>query len=173
MISPLHKALVQIFAVVTMCQTLGFNAYKFKVMHDCYVNHTVYKFPVWSPNAQPAKSSPEWLMGHLGLSMLNVFLVGMLIMLWDDRPHKLYDVLDLLQRVVHILFCVIILPSVTHLGAAPMTTALLINGGFLIGAVFSWASIKVTNFNRLPVYLLIISFPVYLEIGLWLMHHYK
>src|SRR5579872_2824742 len=173
MSTSVYMTLIKIFAIVTMMSTFAFNAYKFKVMQECYVNHTVYKFPVWSPNAQPSKSSPEWLVGHLVVSMVNVFLVGILILLWRNRPHKLYDVLDWLQRVVHILFCTIITLNVTHLGTASVTTALLTNSGFLFGAIFSWASMKITNFNRLPIYLLIISFPVYLEIGLWLMHHYK
>jgi len=108
-----------IIAITGICLTFYMNFSKFNYIFNLKEGNPYIIFP-WQNQStgQTAKSSHEWISNHLFISLMHTIITGIWLIFEDIR---------IIHIFLHILFCLIILPNVSHFGNKSVVAAVLIN----------------------------------------------
>lgn len=151
--------LTTLFVLSVFALGFSYNFYKYANFLDCFLYEEPYRAFPWQEynKQQQSESDPLWLIIHLTTAFLNVFFSGLLLITKSRTVQQI-------QIITHVLFVMIIIPNMHHLGEVNPLYATIINGIPLsIALIASFSSWK----NKDLVYFMAITFPIFLEFAVY------
>ena len=150
-----------VFVIGVLGAALYLEPYKFGIMYERSIDHLSYVIFPWSQSGQKSASTPLWLMVHLASALSHLLLSGYMLLRYNKKLATVWD-------FSHTVFSVMIAMNINHFGEAPLVKAMVINGIPLLIAMVTFDKYN-ESWWKSCVYFLVISSPVVLETGMYLM----